>query len=451
MVAQPNILVILTDQQTWGAISAHGNPHLHTPHIDSLIRSGVSFRNAYCPAPVCGPARGSLLTGRLPHETGVEVNGPGVKLGVPTLGEHFRDGGYHTVYAGKMHLGPSYKKGVQSAGDAQGFEFLADEYPPNIPPQLGTDTDPIWTEQATAFLKGRKTRASSAEQPFLLVASLHNPHDICYWVMDHHHLVDIPPDADLPPLPANFQPMQDEPEFVGLCRRRTDYGPEMSWTHGWDEDHWRRYLYAYHRLAERVDRQIGKLLAALEESGLNDETLVILTSDHGEGVAAHRWVTKLMLWEEVVRVPFVVRLPGAVPENQLDTKHLVSGLDLVPTLCDYAGLPVPAGVRGQSLRPLIGDPSLPGRECVITELQAFMDDETKKARMIRTARYKYIVFSQGRRPELLFNLEIDPGETQNLAYRPAYREVLSQHRALLRQEMESTADPFRFPSELRAS
>ena len=144
-------------------------------------------------------------------------------------------------------------------------------------------------------------------------------------------------------------------------------------------------------------------------------------------------------------MPFVMRLPGAVPQNRVDSTHLVSGLDLLPTLCDYANIAAPKGLPGHSVRPVIENPALPGRSCVVTELQAFMSDETKKGRMIRTARYKYVVFSHGRRPELLFDLENDPGETQNLAYDSAYWEILSEHRALLRKEIEESADTFRLP------
>ena len=225
------------------------------------------------------------------------------------------------------------KEGSRRATDP-GFEYLSDEYPEGVPRQLGTDTDPIWTDHAVEFLRSQQPPHPDSDQPFLLVASLHNPHDICYWCMDRREFLDIAPGSDLPPLPANFEPLEEEPEFVGLCRRRAVYAPEIAWTPGWDETEWRNYLYAYYRLTERVDQQIGRLLGALEESGLSDDTLIVLTSDHGEGVAAHKWVTKLMLWEEVVKVPFVIRLSGAVPENRLDSSRLVSGVDLLPTLCD---------------------------------------------------------------------------------------------------------------------
>ena len=445
MTTRPNILVILTDQQTQQAIGAHGNPYLHTPHMDSLVRGGVSFENSYCTFPVCSPARSSLLTGRMPHETGVEVTDPPVRDGIPTMGAHFRRAGYRPYYAGKLHLGPKYRKGIESTSEGPGFEYLGDEHPEGVSPQLGTDTDPIWTDDAVAFLRHQKPSDLETDRPFLLVASLHNPHDICYWCMDRREFLEIPPGSELPPLPPNFKPLSDEPEFVGLCRQRAVYAPEIAFTSGWDETEWRNYLYAYYRLTERVDLQIGRLLEALEESGLSEDTLVVLTSDHGEGVAAHKWVTKLMLWEEVVKVPFVVRFPGAVPEGRVDREHLVSGLDLLPTLCDYAGISSPEGARGHSLRPIIEDPTLPGRSSIVSELQAFRDDVTKKARMIRTARFKYIIFSHGARPELLFDIEADPGETQSLAYQPAFQENVAEHRALLRQEMEQTSDPFKFP------
>ena len=129
MTSQPNILVILTDQQTQQALSAYGDPYLHTPNMDSLVHSGLSFQNSYCTFPVCSPARSSLLTGRMPHETGVEVTDPPIRPGIPTMGAHFRSAGYRTYYAGKLHLGPRYRKGMEQTSDGPGFEYLSDEHP----------------------------------------------------------------------------------------------------------------------------------------------------------------------------------------------------------------------------------------------------------------------------------------------------------------------------------
>ena len=253
MSTQPNVLVVLTDQQTQPAVSAYGNSYLHTPCMDALVHGGLSFENSYCTAPVCSPSRSSLITGLMPHQTGIEINGPSLKQEIPTLGDIFRQGGYQSFYTGKWGL-----------GDRRGFNFLGDEYPEGIPRQYGTNTDPIWTDQAVDFLYRFKQRDLSSDQPFLLYVSLHNPHDICYWVMNNRDLVEIPNDIDLPPLPPNFQSVFGEPEFIELCRQSTYYGNELNWTNDWNEMEWRRYLYAYYRLTERVDHQIGRVLSALD-------------------------------------------------------------------------------------------------------------------------------------------------------------------------------------------
>ena len=325
MSDQPNILVILTDQQTQQAVSAHGNPYLFTPHMDALVHRGVSFENSYCTAPVCSPSRASLFSGRMPHETGVEATNKdlSVKPEIPTLGDVFQQSGYQSFYAGKWHVGPDYIQGTQMVADRRGFDFLSDEYPAGVPRECGTDTDPTWTDQAVDFLNRFGQRDPVSDQPFLLCVSLHNPHDICYWVMDHprfrkRDLVEIPIDAELPPLPSNFRPIPDEPEFVEKCRRGDSAVEQMNCTTDWDETEYRRYLYAYYRLTERVDHQIGRVLTALDENGLTENTLVSMISDHGEGMAAHQWVTKMMLYEEPVTVPFVICWKGMIPAGRVD-------------------------------------------------------------------------------------------------------------------------------------
>ena len=150
-----------------------------------------------------------------------------------------------------------------------------------------------------------------------------------------------------------------------------------------------------------------------------------------------------MLWEEVVRVPFVIRRPGAGPENQVDRTHLVSGVDLLPTLCDYANIAAPEGCGRKKLYGRLSRiPLYRGVRILLQSCSRSLDDETKKGRMLRTARYKYIAFSHGRRPEMLFDIEVDPGETQNLAYQSEFAEVLSEHRKLLKREVTATADSF---------
>ena len=296
-----NILLLLTDQQSNRALSCTGNPYLHTPHMAALANSGVRFEQGYCAAPVCGPSRACVATGRMPHENGVLVNSMSIPEQMPTMGEVFGDAGYQTAWTGRWCV-------PGNGPEIRGFDCLHD---PSQPLGQGMFADSHVADCAIDFL-GQKH-----ERPFLLGVSLCNPHDICYWVMQQStpqgkldaeaiglkEMADSLPfnfltAGDLPPLPANFAIDPDEPEFIGKCRVRRYYGQECTFTWDWDEQTWRRYLYAYYRLTEMVDVQVGRVMAALGAAGLEEDTLVVLTSDHGEGMAAHRWVVKLGLYEE---------------------------------------------------------------------------------------------------------------------------------------------------------
>ncbi len=428
---RPNVLFLMTDQQTLRAMSAYGNRHLHTPHMDSIAAAGVRFENSYCTSPVCGPSRSSLITGRMPHETGVNVNGQTPDPAMPNMGHIFRRAGYETAWAGKWHLPASYPRGGKAA--IPGFEYLPIERPTG----LGGQTDEPVADEAIKFLRRKH------ERPFLLSVSLHNPHDICAWT--GRKPIDRPPIDQCPPLPDNFEVDPREPEFIQDCRRRTYYGPENQHTKNWDRDQWRRYLYAHYRFTEQVDKTIGRVLATLRQQGLAQNTLIVLTSDHGEGSAGHQWVVKLMLYEEPVTVPLVVSFPGHTPTGAVDRDHLVSGIDVVPTLCDYADVRPPENLTGTSLRPWIEDPKSPGREFVVSELQPFPKQPDRRGRMVRTDRYKYVAFSDGRDPEMLFDLKADPGETRNLARDTAMQAELKRHRDLLADWIKSTKDDFRVP------
>jgi len=427
MKKKPNILFVFTDQQSARAMSCAGNSHLYTPHMDALAASGVRFAQAYCAAPVCGPSRASLTTGRLPHETGVLVNDMTPDPTIANMGELFRQAGYYTAWSGRWHLpdhGPQLR----------GFECLHDQ---EVALGRGTIGDSHVTDVAIDFLQEQH------EQPFFLGVSLCNPHDICGWIRNPS----VPPsnDAGLPPLPPNFAIDPEESEFIGKCRRRTYYGDEGTHTWDWDELQWRTYLDAYYRFTEEVDVQIGRLLHTLRTTGLEDDTLVLFTSDHGEGMAAHRWVVKLMLYEEPTRVPFIVRWPGHIPAAVVDDHHLVSGLDVLPTLCDWAGVDYPE-VTGISLRPLVENPQQAGRPFLVSELCPDTEDLEMQARMLRTQRYKYLAFSEGQNPEMLFDLEEDPGETRNLALNANGQQELDRHRTLLQEWCIQTDDPFTLPA-----
>ncbi len=425
-VDRPNLLLIMTDQQTHDAMSCAGNPWLKTPAMDSLAAGGVRFAQCYTPYPVCSPARSSVFTSRMPHETGVRVNGKAIRSGMPTMGEIFRDAGYETVYGGKWHLPRSFD-GMTAftcliGGSSQGKDM----------------DEPL----ATACAQWLR---SKPRQPFLMVASFMNPHDICQWIRDHKGRREHPNLDQYPPAPLNMAVDPDEPEFVRY--HRTQGIDKMSEGVGiaaeWRVEEFRHYLHDYYRMVEAVDRQIGRLLAALRETGLDRNTWVIFTSDHGEGMGAHRWVQKASFYDESVRVPFLVSGPGIRRGGAVDRESLVSLVDILPSFCDLAGVPAPSPVRGASLRGALDGKPL-NREFVVSELR--YGDEKHEGRMVRTARFKYIVFNGGQHPEQFFDRETDPGEIRNLARDPDYAKPLAAHRAILRQWIQTTEDDFRPPT-----
>ena len=213
----------------------------------------------------------------------------------------------------------------------------------------------------------------------------------------------------------------------------------------WEEGRWRQYLWVYYRLIERVDAQIGAILQTLREVGQDDNTVVVFSSDHGDGAAAHRWNQKTLFYDEVARVPFIVRPPACAQAGLRDTSSLVNmNLDLFPTVYDCAGLPLPAGLAGRSVRPLVeGKPGAQGHPLVVSQ----NDMTTTKAassgvfgRMLRTPRYKYVRFSAGEKREQFFDMTADPGEMRDLVGRADHAAVLADHRATLEAWMDQVGD-----------
>lgn len=216
------------------------------------------------------------------------------------------------------------------------------------------------------------------------------------------------------------------------------------------ETRWRQYLHAYYRIVEAVDAEIGKLLDALRKNGLEENTLVIFSSDHGDGMAAHQWLGKCCHYEEAMRVPFIVGLPGVIEPGRVDRTHMVSsGPDFYATVLDYAGIAIPDGCQGISLRPLLEGTSGPDawRDQIVSEIWApgnspRRGESWKSAwgRMLRTARFKYTVYDRGKHREQLHDVQNDRGEMHNLAGDPNYRDALNEHRRRLAAWCNETQD-----------
>lgn len=429
--SRPNILLVFTDQQTASAMSCAGNRWVETPAMDALARRGVRFVNSYCAAPVCGPSRAAMITGLPPHQNGVVYNGDPLRPDLPTIGSVLRSAGYYTAWTGKWHLPESF---LREEIDSHGFHHRP--LTPEVPwCALGDQTDFLTAMDAEFFLRWQ---AAKQPKPWFLGVSLHNPHDICYHVVEE---VSTSPNIErFPPLPENFAADPGEPEALRLRRYNTRYGHELASCARWDEGRWRTYLQTYAHLVTQVDRAVGSVLRALDEGGWSQNTIVIFTSDHGEGVAAHQWATKQSLYEEVLGVPLILSGPGIAAG--ITTSRLASGLDLLPTICDFAGADALAGLPGKSLRPALSDEGMGEEEHVICELAADKDRPGIQGRMVRTPRFKYMSYSPGEPAEQLFDMAADPGETGNLAGDHRYRAELLRHRRILAAWCLESADPF---------
>ncbi|MGD1888989.1 MAG: sulfatase [Cyclobacteriaceae bacterium] len=456
----PNILLIFTDQQHTNAMSAVGNPHLRTPAMEELASEGVLFTQAYCTSPVCAPARSSIITGLMPHETGVEWNGQSIKSSIPNIGQLLRKEGYRTVWGGKWHLPESYPQRTKAKNKTvDGFELLPFWNPDQERWMLGAETDPPLTKAVVDYLDNY-----DQSQPLFMAVSYHNPHDICFyarkngWVTAEDSLLEIRfygfkhklPEVvgrhynefdNLPPLPTNFTVGENEPSFVQDKRKyHNEYGVEtMLANQEFDEATWQGYLNAYYRLTEMVDAEIRQVIGALKDNGMWENTLIVFTSDHGDGAAAHQWAAKLSLYEESAKIPMIVAYPGRTP-TRIDSTHLVSQIDIVPTMLDYAGIEAEASFTGQSMKTIIDSPSADWRNFVVTELADFKPDPSRKGRMMRTPVYKYNLYSNGE--EQLYRLSHDPGEMVNLSASTDLEAEIKQHRQLLREWASSTQDTF---------
>ena len=426
----PNILIIITDQQTADAMSNAGNKDLHTPSMDQLAANGVRFTRAYCAQPLCTPSRTAIFSGRMPFETGFVGNASEKDGQWPdsllTMGKIFQNGGYKTGYVGKWHLPMPSRKVSQ-----HGFQFIENTGFPDY-------NDAATPSYCARFIKENK------EQPFLLVASFLNPHDICEWARGDALKMDLlaaaPPPDRCPQLPANWAIPANEPAIV---REQQQVSFRTYPTVNWTGNQWRQYRWAYNRLVEKVDGYIGMVLASLKKYNVEKNTIVIFTADHGDGYAAHRWNQKQILYEETARIPFIISKPGGW-KARTDDLLVCNGTDIIPTICGFAGINAPAYLKGIDISKRLTDPLLPLRDTLVIETD-FADNEKLmgiNGRAVITRDLKYIVYNKGASREQLFNLAKDPGEMDNLAVNAAYKRQLQAMRTYLKAWCIRNADPF---------
>ncbi len=422
---KPNILFIMTDQQFADIMSCRmGTKYINTPAMDSLAKDGMLFTNAYSPNPLCMPARNSIFTGRYPHETGCQNNSRG-RLDIaefPNMGKYFKDAGYDTGYVGKWHKWYDTKD-----KKSHGFDMT------EVIHSNGHD-DEI-AAPAIEYMQKNRTN------PFLLVVSFSNPHDVCqlsrFQELPSGPIPPLPPMEQRPPLKNNIEPPADESDAMTLMRK-SYHNYRLFPVGDYDEDKWRRLSWGYYRLVEKVDALIGEVLEGLKRSGQMENTLIVFTSDHGDCHGAHRFNQKTVFYEESARIPFILSYKNVIKRGTSDIL-VNTGVDILATMLDFANIDQPEKLPGRSLKTIaLGNEPGQWRDYIVVE--NFMtqggpvDGITPKVkgRMVRSNSYKYCLFNHGKQREELFDMKKDRLEKENLAVKSQYKDILKKHREFLK-------------------
>jgi arylsulfatase A len=422
-----NIVSIVTDDQASWAMGAYGNPDARTPVLDRLAREGVLFRNAFVTTPVCSPSRAGFLTGRYGTELGIgdwispdeAASGLGLPPGTPTWPAILREHGWRTALLGKWHLGRGPRSHPTAFGIERFFGFLDGGNTPMDPTLEVEGREQVLKGSLPDLLVDEAIRfvTESRDRPFALLLHFRAPH-LPYGPVPE---VDAAALRDVDPA---------VPEVRGLDREQVK---------GWTRD----YLASVHS----VDRNVGRLLQALDQLGLAGRTIVLFTGDNGYNIGRHvihtkgngHWIAggvpgppRPNMFDTSLRVPLVVRGPG-LPAGR-EVVEAVTQLDTLPTVLSLLGVPLPAGLvqHGADFSPLVRGETVPWRDTVFGEFD--MHHYTlARMRMIRTARHKLVRYLGTTFQDELYDLVEDPGETRNLYGSDAARAVRADLEGRLRE------------------
>ena len=449
---KPNVLFIVCDDLNTH-VSTSGYPHISTPAFDALAASGMTFRRAYCQYPVCGPSRASFLHGLYPQSTGILNNQSDirhVRPGTVSMPQRFKESGYWTGAVGKVFHNEKIDPGEVAWDQMLRFEndempmvtpireqFEAEhgsvaegksrrlwrEFYPTIAPQTrgqqpGYGPTGLKDEQ---HRDGKNARQISewlasktyGDKPFFMACGIHKPH-VPFLAPDKYF--DMYPKAGLEFTPASLEFWKTVPK-VAQTKRYEGFGFEFGVE---DDDLRREYMQAYHACISFIDAQIGVVLNALKQSGQWDNTIVVLTSDHGYLLGEKFMWGKVMLFETCDRVPLVVRVPGQTKSGS-SSEGLVELVDLFPTLAELCDVTPPSELQGRSLVPMLHDPASGGKDVAYTVVTR----GKPLGKAIRTQRYRYTLWPTG---EELYDLSVDPQEQTNLAGSPKHASTLKMMR-----------------------
>lgn len=431
---QPNILLVMVDQLAPAFLPIHGHKIVKAPHLEALAGNGVVFERAYCASPLCSPSRASFMSGLLPSRTGVYDNAAEFSADIPTFAHHLRLIGYRTVLSGKMHFcGPDQLHGFEQ-------RLTTDIYPADYgwtpdwdrplerpswyhnmssvtqaglcvrTNQLDFDDEVVFAAERAIydFARAKETR------PFLLVASFTHPHDPFaiperYW--------DLYRDADID-MPGPLIPSENlDPHSLRLrhvCAMDAEPATEQNI---------RDARRAYYGAISYIDENLGKLLAALRGGGLDRDTVVVFTGDHGEMLGERGLWFKMSFFEGAARVPLVVSAPARYAPRRVAAS--VSLLDVLPTLVDIAG--GDSAALGKTIDGCSLVPHLEGREGHDEAIGEYLaEGAIAPMVMIRRRAYKFVHSPPD--PDQLYDLAADPMERDNLAARPEEAERVADFR-----------------------
>jgi len=440
------IVVVMTDTQRYDMLGCAGPAGIRTEHLDRLAGEAVRFERAYTCQGVCQPARAAMFTGTWPHENGGWTNSQALGDNVKTLGQRFRDHGFHCAHVGKWHLDGGDYFGLGRCPDGWDDRYWYDmrRYLEELSPRERLDSRrteyirerPVTPEFTYAHRCSRRAReflARHAREDFLLVVSYDEPHGPCLCPPE---FLDRYENFHWPASPAHDDTLADKPEH-----QRIWAGEALDDT-GWRERN--HGTAAYFACNEFVDAEIGSVLEAVDRHAPG--ALVVYTSDHGDALGEHRLIGKgPCVYDGVVRIPLIVRWPGVTQIGRVAASP-VSHIDLAPTLFDFAGLPQPAAFSGRSLRPACADPAVRVNETVFIEFGRFEVDHDgfggfQPMRAAFDGRWKLAVnLLSG---DELYDLDTDPHECVNRIADPLAADDRGRLHDRMLDWMNATRDPFR--------
>jgi len=469
--SKPNLLFIWTDEQRADTMAAYGNTKIHAPNLNKLAKGSVVFEKAYVTQPVCTPNRSAVMTGLWPHTTGCVRNNIPLPADIPCLPELLNDSDYRTAYMGKWHLGDEifaqhgfqewvsmedgyssyYSEGRDRGQRSNYHHFLIEHgYQPDSGSKFSRSfaarrpiehCKPKFLElKACDFLRRHR------DEPFALYINFLEPHMPFFGPLDNEH---DPMEVELP---ANFADPLEENEPLRY-RVKREYCRAK---YGQNEKDIRELIARYWGLVTQVDRSTGAILQTLEELGLAENTIVVYTSDHGDMMGSHHLVEKSVMYEEAVRVPWLMRIPWLKGTNRL-IKNPVSHIDMMPTLLALLGCDSDGRFPGQSLVPLIKGGKV-GQDHVHIEwnpnsgaLKAKKGGTNLASRdqlkRVENEHSRAVISPDGWKLCLsdadkcqLFNLQRDPGETINLFDAGLHGDVIRRLTRRIHQWQESVKD-----------